>query len=216
MEVELPRWSPDGKQIAFMGKKPGMPWRIYLMSALGDVPKDASEGSDNQGAPTWSPDGKFLVYGNVLCQGERACAIRTINLATGKVEMLSHSQGLTTARWSPDGRHIAALDRERHELYVFDLNRQEWHRLAESTNGDDISWSADSQHLYTKRSRQNDSVILLIPVGGGVEQIVLDLAPLSRLAGHLDTWFSVTPDGSIITDRWLNASEIYAVSYSQR
>ena len=29
MQAYLPRWSPDGKQIAFFGHPPGEPWQIY-------------------------------------------------------------------------------------------------------------------------------------------------------------------------------------------
>src|SRR5262249_4868184 len=32
MRVLVPRWSPDGKQIAFMASLPGKPWNIYLVS----------------------------------------------------------------------------------------------------------------------------------------------------------------------------------------
>ena len=37
MEVALPRWSPDGKRIAFMGREPGKPWKIYLMPVGGTI-----------------------------------------------------------------------------------------------------------------------------------------------------------------------------------
>ena len=30
MLAYLPRWSPDGKQIAFFGHPPGEPWQIYI------------------------------------------------------------------------------------------------------------------------------------------------------------------------------------------
>jgi Tol biopolymer transport system component len=147
MEVELPRWSPDGKWIAFMGKQPDRPFRIFVIPAAGGVPKEASNNGDNQGAPTWSPDGRFLVYGNVLCQEERTCAIHKIDLASGKITTLPESQGLATARWSPNGRHVAALNPVQHELYVFDLDNQRWRKLADGINGNDVSWSSDSQYI---------------------------------------------------------------------
>jgi WD40-like Beta Propeller Repeat len=60
VNIELPRWSPDGKRIAFMGKLAEAPYRIFVASAAGDgAPVPASHGSDNQGAPTWSTDGCF-------------------------------------------------------------------------------------------------------------------------------------------------------------
>ena len=125
------------------------------------------KGDDNQGAPTWSPDGKSLVYGNVLCQEERTCAIHKIDLASGEVSTLPGSLGLGTARWSRDGRHIAALNPAQHELMVFDLNSQRWRKLAGGINGNHVSWSSDSRYVYTKSSMSGSTKILRVPVGGG-------------------------------------------------
>ena len=37
MQAYLPRWSPDGKQIAFFGHPPGEPSQIYVVPAAGGV-----------------------------------------------------------------------------------------------------------------------------------------------------------------------------------
>lgn len=215
MDTELPRWSPDGKWIAFMGKRADRPWRIYVVAAAGGDSKETSEGNDNQGAPTWSPDGRFLAYGNVLCQEEHACAIHKIDLASGRVTTIPDSQGLGTARWSPDGKYIAALNPVEHELYVFDLDRQKWHKLADGINGNDVSWSSDSQYANTKSSINGQTEILRVPVSGGSVQAVLNLNSFSKSLGQLDTWFSLTPDNALMLNRWLNTSEIYALSYQE-
>jgi dipeptidyl aminopeptidase/acylaminoacyl peptidase len=215
MMVELPRWSPDGSQIAFTGKLPDQPWRIYLLPAAGGSPKEASSGTDNQGAPTWSPDGRLMTYGNVMCQENNSCAIHTINLATGDVATLPQSQGLGTARWSPDGRFIAALDPSNRELYVYCLSKHTWQRVAQEANGDDLSWSADSRFLYTNRWAENSAEIVKVPVAGGPLETALDLGPFSRQIGSLDTWFCLSPDGSILVHQSLHGSEIYALSYSK-
>jgi Tol biopolymer transport system component len=216
MEVELPRWSPDSKWIAFMGKRSDRPWRIFIMQATGGVPKEASKGDDNQGAPTWSPDGKFLVYGNVVCEEEHTCAIHRIDLASGSIATLPKSQGLTTARWSPDGRHVAALNTVQHELDVFDLGSQKWHMLVEGINGNDVSWSSDSRWVYTKSSMNGSAEILRVVVDGDTVQTVLNLDSFSKSPGQLDTWFSLTPDNALLLNRSLNTSEIYALSYRER
>src|SRR6202140_5671649 len=35
MKAASPNWSPDGKRIAFFGKTPGRPWKIYSVSTEG-------------------------------------------------------------------------------------------------------------------------------------------------------------------------------------
>jgi WD40 repeat protein len=209
--VELPRWSPDGKQIAYMSKRPNSGWRIYLLQLDNGATRQASEGSDSQGAPTWSPDGRFLAYGNVECEHTHACAIHRIDLATGKVQTLSDSDGLFTARWSPDGRSIAAFHLTRHQLFLFDVKAEKWHKLMDSIDGNDLSWSADSKFLYTN-IRGTNARIVRIRIADGQQTTVLDLRSQDQfdLAENDDLQFSVAPDESVILHRRIHAEEIYA------
>src|SRR5262249_5431361 len=57
LHVEVPAWSPDGRLIAFTGREPGKPARICVVDRDGGVPREVAEGDDNQGGPSWSPDG---------------------------------------------------------------------------------------------------------------------------------------------------------------
>src|SRR5712692_4337455 len=65
MRVLLPRWSPDGKRIAFMGVAPGKPWKISLVSAEGGSSQQLLllPGERNEMDPNWSRDGNSLVFG---------------------------------------------------------------------------------------------------------------------------------------------------------
>ncbi len=215
-KLELPRWSPDGTQIAFTAKNHGRPWRIYVISRGGGTPREVSSGEENQGAPTWSPDGKWLAYANVWCRGAQECAVHLIELATGKIETLPGSGGLRTARWSPDGRYIAALNGERHQLLVFDVSRKSWRKLSDSIMGDDLSWAHDSRYLFAKSSIGDKPRILRIPVPGGNPESVVDLESLSKLTGRIDDGLCVAPDDSIILHRQISSSEIYAVDWTLR
>jgi hypothetical protein len=215
-EVELPKWSPDGTEIAFIARNPGRPWRIYVVSREGGMPREVSTGDENQGAPTWSPDGKWLAYANVSCIGSRECAIHRIELATGKIESVPGSGGLRTARWSPDGRYIAALQEERHQLLVFDVAKQSWRKLSDSIDGDDLSWSYDSQYIYSNHPIGDKPQISRIPVRGGKPESVVDLESLSKLTGKFDNGLCVAPDGSVILLRQINSSDIYALDWSFR
>jgi Tol biopolymer transport system component len=61
-DVVWPRWSPDGKQIAFASSKDG-PLSLYIMDADGQnlhrvLPANAAPAY----APSWSPDGNYLAF----------------------------------------------------------------------------------------------------------------------------------------------------------
>jgi Tol biopolymer transport system component len=213
--LELPRWSPDGKSLAFMARLPGKPWRIFVVSANSGKPREASLGTDNQGAPTWSPDGKWLVYGNVECQEVETCAIHRIDLPTGREFTVPGSEGLGTARWSPDGRHIAALNPVRHEVLLFDLATQQWRKLVDGVNGNDLSWSADSRYLYASRPTGNQPEISRISLKDAKVEMAVDLRSFTALTGHIATWFALTHDGSILFSREINANEIYSLTYAE-
>jgi Tol biopolymer transport system component len=148
LAVQLSAWSPDGGKIAFMAQAPGKPWRIFVVSRDGGNPQEAAGGDDQQGAPTWFPDGQRIAYGNVLCQLAGTCAIHLIHLADRSVETLPGSEGARTARWSPDGKYIAALHADAHEVRLFDVQQRRWITLADSIAGDDMAWSRDSRYVY--------------------------------------------------------------------
>lgn len=214
-EVELPRWSPDGTQIAYMALRPGKTWRIFIVPREGGPAREAAQGNENQGAPTWSPDGKFLVYGGVDCEVTRNCAIHLIELSTGKVTTAPGSEGLGTARWSPDGSRIAALDRAKHQVVVFDLHTKQWKKIAAEVKGNDLNWSRDSRSLYVNRSGGDNPEIIRIPVSGKWETTAVSLDSLNKITGATGTWFGLAPDDSVVVSRWLSVSEIYAIDFRQ-
>lgn len=216
VDVELPRWSPDGKQIAFMGRGADAPWRIYVVFATGENLHEASHGADNQGAPTWSPDSRRLVYGRVECQETRTCAIGKINLRTGEQTVVEGSDGLSTARWSPNGRYIAALRADRFQVFLLDRQTREWRKLAEGVNGNDLAWSPDSNSVYASRPGGDRPEVIRISVRDGRTEPVIDLTNFCKLSGRVDTWFAVTPDDSILFLREVSGNEVYALHYIER
>jgi dipeptidyl aminopeptidase/acylaminoacyl peptidase len=214
--AELPQWSPDGKRIAYMARRPGSPWRIYILDVETGKARVASEGDDSQGAPTWSPNGRFISYGRVNCEDTHSCAIRRIDLATGKVQTLPDSDGLFTARWSPDGRFIAALHLEQHQSMLFDVKAGKWHKLADGINGTDLDWSTDSKYLYV--DFPGEARIVRIRIADGHQETVLDIRTQDsfNLAETEDLQFSVGPDDSLILHRQMHSPEIFAYDMQDR
>jgi len=60
-----PRWSPDGRTIAFTraADEKARP-QIYLLSMAGGEPRRLTDLPRGAGAPAWSPDGKRIAFGS--------------------------------------------------------------------------------------------------------------------------------------------------------
>ena len=66
-----PRWSPDGKKIAFTTGG-----QIWTMDADGDDKKQITSISTGAGNPVWSPDGKMIAFNSDVypeCKGDENC-----------------------------------------------------------------------------------------------------------------------------------------------
>jgi WD40 repeat protein len=209
--AELPNWSPDGSKIAYMSKRPDSPWRIHVVDLQNGTIREASQSDDSQGAPTWSSDGKSIAYGEVECAKARSCSIHRIDLATGKVGTLPDSGGLTTARWSPDGRFIAAMNPELNQVMLFDVRSEKWRRLADGIPGPDLSWSADSNYLYANIPGTGARIVR-IRISDGSRKTMFEFQSQDKfdLADSEDTQFSVAPDDSIVLHHRILSQEVYA------
>ncbi len=97
MRAIAPRWSPDGKQIAFMGLEPSNPWKIYLISADGGIPRQLTKEDRTEGDPTWSPDGNSLIFGLYPTPENPNLPIYLYDLTTRQASPLPGSEGL----WRP-------------------------------------------------------------------------------------------------------------------
>ena len=65
MSAYAPRWSPDGRFIAFTGFREGDPaWSVYLLEPRSGALGRLETGVGNSRSPAWSPDGMELVFEN--------------------------------------------------------------------------------------------------------------------------------------------------------
>ena len=215
-QVQAPSWSRDGTEIAFTAKASGRPWRIYVIGRDGGVPHEISIDDDEEGGPSWSPDGGEIAYANVMCQERHNCAVHVVELATGKSRILPGSAGLRTARWSPDGRSIAALQPERQQLMLYSFERGAWTKLAEGVNGDDVNWTRDSRFIFVDSPIGDKPVVKKVDVKtGGVAEVV-SLERFRNMIGEFGVWFALAPDNSPIFYRRLTSSEIYRLAWEEK
>jgi WD40 repeat protein len=212
MRVVLPRWSPDGKQIAFNAMLPGKSWNIYLISRDGGTAQRILPSEQAQMDANWSPDGKSLLFGSLRIQD---APIYTIDLMTKRVSPLPGSNGFRSARWSPDGRHIAAITMAHRTLMLFDLSTQKWTQAFGSEMGWN-QWSHDGRYIYFQDAHNaahelHRRVVRLRLSDGKIENIV-DVQNVGRLTtGSFGAWFGIAPDDSILFARDISTQEIYAL-----
>jgi serine/threonine protein kinase len=205
----LPRWSPDGKQIAFYDYLVGKPVRIYLASADGGNPQQLLPGDpEPQWDPNWSPDGDKIQFSGA--PGDTDSAIRVLDLKTHQVSTLPGSQGLFAARWSLDGRYIVALSWDSLSLVLFDFQTQKWSQLAKVRAGF-LNWSRDGQYVYFLRWLDHPAVMRIRINDHEVEQ-VSDLTNLPS-TGNLGPWLGLGPDDSPLLLKDTGTQEVYALDW---
>jgi len=213
MITELPRWSPDGKWIAFMGREPAKPWKVRVISAEGGTSQTVTSGGDQEGAPTWSPDGGWVVFGGLVAPDVRSSGplvIHVVDLRTHEGSTLPGSEGLWTARWSPNGRYVAALTADSQSLMLFDSLTRKWFKLLTGSFIGDIIWSRREESIFLAyaTSSGGDSTISRLRLRDRkLEQVVC----LHEKSGPF--WLGLAPDDSPLITRQAGTQEVYALDW---
>ena len=149
----MPRWSPDGRSVAYMRRGPdGI---AVAVQAVGDLTvrelvSVANSAGGMQG-PVWAPDGRSLAYGHTT--GD-SWSIRVVDLAGKSREVAAPGGSVMFPTWSPDGTRIA-FQREK------DGPRAIW--VAPSDGGEARAISSGSRELsHPQWSKLDPDRILVV------------------------------------------------------
>ncbi len=124
--------------------------------------------------PTWSPDGKLVVYDHTPT-GQNG-DIFTINVETKEKQRLTtHSANDSLPAFSPDGSKIVFVSSRAgtQQIFIMDADGSNLRQLTdESSPSHAPSWSPDGQKIIFSSSRDGDTEIYTMdPDGSGVVKI---------------------------------------------
>ena len=223
MRAGLPRFSPDGRQIAFTAELPGEPLRTMLISADGGTPKPVLPPSGQapsgqaEVAPTWSPDGTHLLiradhHADATQTAFQNNVLEIVDVAARKSVTVPGSTEKFNQRWSPDGKWIVATPNNMDEVDLFDVVAGRWSVLTQM-RADYPSWSTDSKYVYFVNV-SGQSGIYRVAVDTGKPEMIASLDHVDRAMDELySQWCGVTPDGAPLIVKSADLQNIYALSF---
>jgi Tol biopolymer transport system component len=210
--VGLPRWSPDGKRIAFSARKPSEDWKIYVVSADGGSPEQLIPG-EGLLDPTWSPDGNFLAYSSDFT--DLHSVVHLVDLRTHQVSTVAGSEGLFSPRWSPDGRFLFAVDHKlqnSQKLLMYTFATQKWEQLLLAKRIDYPTLSRSGEYIHFFDFVEDGAPFYRVRVSDHkLERIGVVSLPRGMAKGQFGQWTGLAPDDSPLLLHDTGFQEIYAL-----
>lgn len=202
---DLPSWSPNGQQIAFVSKRDDKA-AVYLMDNEGkQVVKLPSPSGRVIGEPTWSPDGLQICFSaKNPSRPDQYTDLYLVDLSSRELHSLTEFSGAEwIPRWSPDGAKIAFVwypyESSIHDaaLRLISPDGSDDKVLVKDFRGFvDLAWSPDGKQLAFIGSQTPDkAAIYVVSISYGSLLRLTDEHDMSAVTGNI-TW---TPDGRYIT-----------------
>lgn len=162
-----PAFSPNGEQIAFYSARNG--GGIYVMGATGENPIRVADGGRD---PSWSPDGKEIVYStilaNVLSRFTLGGELWVVNVASREKRRLEAGADAVQPSWSPNGHRIAFWGvRDGSKRDIWTIPAQGGTPVPVTNDEfDDANpvWSGDGRWLYFTSNRNGRWGIWRLPI----------------------------------------------------
>jgi Tol biopolymer transport system component len=211
-KAALPRWSPDGTEIAYVSIQPDLSSKLAVVPAAGGASQDIFPENHDQMDANWSADGSRIMFGSF--NRDKDINIRIVDLKTHVLDIVPGSEGLFSPRWSPDGRYIAALSADSTKIMRFDFQTQAWRTwLTEPAGAVSYPiWASDSKSIYFDDLVTGEETVRKVRLGENHAEQVFKLEGVDRYPGPFGLWSGRTPDGAWMFVRDRSTQEVYKLT----
>jgi dipeptidyl aminopeptidase/acylaminoacyl peptidase len=196
-------WSPDGREIAFLSTRWGRP-AIYVMSADGERKglRQITPPGFNATLPTWTPDGKYLLFTAAKDTHFYSRGMYRISAAGGgEPERITPADDAKNAwpSFSPDGSRLAYISDRSGYLNIWTMkpdgtDHRQVTRVAEDQDYPDndyiqtmgLRWSPDGRRLLYFTNQEGNLRLMTVDVASGRTAVVEDRDGAHHPVGWLD------------------------------
>ena len=163
-----PKFSPDGKLLAYSSYHPGNP-NLYITNwQEARFTKAISRRPGLNLAPAWSPDGKTMA---ITLSKDGNPDLYLINSDGTLISRLTKNTGINVSpAWSPDGKHLAFVsDRSgTPQVYIMNMKTNSVRRITfQGNDNTEPNWSPDGEWItYAGLYEGRYQIFIIKPEGG--------------------------------------------------
>jgi Tol biopolymer transport system component len=208
LHVSMPHWSPNGKQIAFFGRSPTTPTRIYVVpiesGAVQQVTR-VDSGTMGDAFFCWSPDGASILFAARGLPEMSITRLRELDVKAGAVSTLPSPEGMFSSDWSADSRYIGGMSRSEWKIALYEIASRKQTEVS-NRQGGWLNWSRDGESLFVRA----DHAWWRFKMGA---RELENVTSLQKITVGRQGRFTPGLNNSLVTSRNVGTDEIYALSW---
>lgn len=158
---------------------------IFVVPADGGTPRQITSGDWDHGAPSWTPDGRHILFSSLRVEDAeyrwRESDIYAVDVATGEIRQLTTRSGPDNDPVvSPDGRYVAYTGYDwtddtfvESRLYVMGIDGSNPRSLTDDLDRSpsNVFWAPDGSGIYFTAASEGTQNLYFAPLRGPVRKV---------------------------------------------